>query len=116
MSRTAVVTGAVTGIGAAAAQALAADGWSVVLAGRRREPLEAVAATVGGLAVSTDVTDEASVRSLPKVAWLILILVFPVIGPVSWLIAGRPPRGPRVIQRQPRPRGPDDDPDFLKDL
>ena len=64
MSRTAVVTGAGTGIGAASARALAADGWSVVLAGRRREPLEAVAATVDGLAVPTDVTDEASVRAL----------------------------------------------------
>ena len=64
MSRTAVVTGAGTGIGAASARALAADGWSVVLAGRRREPLEEVGATVGGLAVPTDVTDEASVRAL----------------------------------------------------
>ena len=61
-------------------------------------------------------TDEASVRSLPKVAWLILILLFPVIGPVAWLVAGRPPKGPRVLQQRPRPRGPDDDPDFLKDL
>ena len=64
MSRSAVVTGAGTGIGAAAVRALAADGWSVVLAGRRREPLEAVAAPVGGLVVPTDVTDEASVRAL----------------------------------------------------
>ncbi|HEU5242190.1 MAG TPA: PLD nuclease N-terminal domain-containing protein, partial [Ornithinibacter sp.] len=51
-------------------------------------------------------THESAVRSLPKVAWLILILLFPVIGPVSWLIAGRPPKGPRVIRQQPRPRGP----------
>ena len=64
MSRTAVVTGAGSGIGAAAVQALAADGWSVVLAGRRQAPLEAVAGPVGGLVVPTDVTDEASVRAL----------------------------------------------------
>jgi NAD(P)-dependent dehydrogenase (short-subunit alcohol dehydrogenase family) len=64
MTRTAVVTGAGTGIGAATVRALAADGWSVVLAGRRREPLEEVAAAVGGLVVPTDVTDEASVRAL----------------------------------------------------
>ena len=38
------VTGAGSGIGAAAAQALAAEGAAVVLTGRRREPLEAVAA------------------------------------------------------------------------
>jgi NAD(P)-dependent dehydrogenase (short-subunit alcohol dehydrogenase family) len=61
---TAVVTGAGSGIGASCVTALAADGWSVVLAGRRREPLEAVAAAVGGLAVPTDVTDEDSVRAL----------------------------------------------------
>jgi NAD(P)-dependent dehydrogenase (short-subunit alcohol dehydrogenase family) len=64
MSRTAVVTGAGSGIGAATVAALVADGWSVVLAGRRREPLEAVAGTSGGLVVPTDVTDEASVRAL----------------------------------------------------
>jgi NAD(P)-dependent dehydrogenase (short-subunit alcohol dehydrogenase family) len=64
MSRIAVVTGAGSGIGAAAVQALAVDGWSVVLAGRRRAPLEEVAAAAGGLVVPTDVTDEASVRAL----------------------------------------------------
>ena len=64
MSRIAVVTGAGSGIGAASVAALAADGWSVVLAGRRREPLEEVAAPVDGLVVPTDVTDEASVRAL----------------------------------------------------
>ena len=61
-------------------------------------------------------TDDASVRGLPKVAWLILILLFPLVGPAAWLIAGRPPKGPRVLRQRPRPRGPDDDPDFLKDL
>ncbi|WP_232324352.1 SDR family NAD(P)-dependent oxidoreductase, partial [Variovorax sp. WDL1] len=39
-SRIAIVTGAGTGIGRAAALALLGDGWSVVLAGRRLEPLE----------------------------------------------------------------------------
>ena len=41
--RIAIVTGAGTGIGRAAALALLGDGWSVVLAGRRLEPLEQVA-------------------------------------------------------------------------
>jgi NAD(P)-dependent dehydrogenase (short-subunit alcohol dehydrogenase family) len=63
MARTAVVTGAGTGIGAATVDALRADGWSVVLAGRRREPLEQVA-SADDLVVPTDVTDEASVRAL----------------------------------------------------
>jgi NAD(P)-dependent dehydrogenase (short-subunit alcohol dehydrogenase family) len=67
--RVAVVTGGGSGIGAAVAHALAGDGWTVVLAGRRREALEAVAAGGSGLtgvpgAIPTDVTDEASVRSL----------------------------------------------------
>ncbi|WP_448628392.1 SDR family oxidoreductase [Geodermatophilus sp. URMC 64] len=63
----AVVTGAGSGIGAATALALAADGWRVVLAGRRLEALEAVAARgpAGRLhPVPTDVTDEAAVRAL----------------------------------------------------
>ena len=64
MRRVAVVTGAGSGIGAASVAALAADGWSVVLAGRRRDVLEEVAGPVGGLVVPTDVTDEASVSAL----------------------------------------------------
>ena len=67
--RTAVVTGAGSGIGAAVAHALAGEGWTVVLAGRRRDALEQVAARSGGLPgvldpFPADVTDEASVRAL----------------------------------------------------
>jgi NAD(P)-dependent dehydrogenase (short-subunit alcohol dehydrogenase family) len=67
--RIAVVTGAGSGIGAAVAHALAGEGWTVVLAGRRRDALEQVAAGGGGLPgvldpVPSDVTDEASVRAL----------------------------------------------------
>ena len=67
--RVAVVTGGGSGIGAAVAHALAGDGWIVILAGRRREALEAVVAGGSGLigvldAIPTDVTDGASVRSL----------------------------------------------------
>ncbi len=45
--RGAIVTGGGTGIGAACARRLAADGYGVVLSGRRREPLEDVAAALG---------------------------------------------------------------------
>jgi NAD(P)-dependent dehydrogenase (short-subunit alcohol dehydrogenase family) len=62
-----VVTGAGSGIGAAAAIALASDGWTVVLAGRRRRPLEELTAAHPDLAldsIPTDVTDEESVHNL----------------------------------------------------
>jgi NAD(P)-dependent dehydrogenase (short-subunit alcohol dehydrogenase family) len=71
MTKIAVVTGAGSGIGAAAATALASDGWTVVLAGRRRAPLDELAAAHPQLLldpISTDVTDEASVRNLFEVA------------------------------------------------
>jgi NAD(P)-dependent dehydrogenase (short-subunit alcohol dehydrogenase family) len=67
MSRIAVVTGAGTGIGSGAATALAAEGWLVVLAGRRPAPLRELAAAHPDLLldpVPTDVSDEDSVRKL----------------------------------------------------
>ncbi|HEX4076940.1 MAG TPA: SDR family oxidoreductase [Candidatus Acidoferrales bacterium] len=68
-SKIAIVTGAGSGIGKYAAVALARDGYTVVLAGRRKETLEAAALEVTqansrALVVPTDVTDPASVRQL----------------------------------------------------
>jgi len=67
-NKVAIVTGAGSGVGRAAAMALLKDGYSVVLAGRRLEPLEQVIAESGagarGKAISTDVSDPASVQGL----------------------------------------------------
>jgi NAD(P)-dependent dehydrogenase (short-subunit alcohol dehydrogenase family) len=65
MPRTAIVTGGGSGIGAAVAIALAADGWTVVIAGRREDALAATAAKAGTLdPIRADVTDEQDVRAL----------------------------------------------------
>jgi NAD(P)-dependent dehydrogenase (short-subunit alcohol dehydrogenase family) len=63
--KTAVVTGAGSGIGRAVARALLDDGWQVALAGRRAEALDETAAGYeGALAVPTDVSGEDSVKAL----------------------------------------------------
>jgi NAD(P)-dependent dehydrogenase (short-subunit alcohol dehydrogenase family) len=64
--RIAVVTGAGSGIGRAAAIALGRDGWTVALAGRRRDALDETAGLIGGesLVVPTDVANPASVAAL----------------------------------------------------
>ncbi|HEY5420528.1 MAG TPA: SDR family oxidoreductase, partial [Marmoricola sp.] len=62
--RTAVVTGASSGIGAATARALAGEGFRVFCAARREDRITALAEEIGGVAVACDVTDAASVAAL----------------------------------------------------
>jgi NAD(P)-dependent dehydrogenase (short-subunit alcohol dehydrogenase family) len=66
VTRVAVVTGAGSGIGRASAIALAQAGFAVVLAGRRREPLELAVAAAGpsSVAITCDVRDPASISAL----------------------------------------------------
>ena len=35
-------------------------------------------------------TPEAQVRNLPKLLWLLLVIVIPIVGGIAWLVAGRP--------------------------
>jgi hypothetical protein len=80
--------------------------------------------------LATSPRDE--VRVLPRLVWLLVMIVIPVLGVVGWLLLGRPVRRPRggggggIGRRLPRPSAPsgysggpvapDDDPDFLHKL
>ena len=59
--KTAVITGASSGIGAATARVLASDGFRVVLGARRLQRLEDLARELDGTAIPLDVTDPESV-------------------------------------------------------
>ncbi|MFE0413180.1 PLD nuclease N-terminal domain-containing protein [Streptomyces tendae] len=66
-------------------------------------------------------TKDADVRHMPKPLWAILVLLFPLVGSISWLIAGkkRQPAGSSPWQGGGGRRqwvAPDDNPDFLKSL
>lgn len=67
--RTVVITGASSGFGRGVALRLAAQGWNLVLAARRDEPLEQLAAECGNaVAVTTDVGNAGDVVKLGEVA------------------------------------------------
>jgi hypothetical protein len=76
-------------------------------------------------------TPDHEVRNLPKVGWIILIIIIPLVGGAAWLVAGRPQRSggsrvpwpstatagfPEHERQQPRTLGPEDDPDFLRQM
>ncbi len=65
MNKTAVITGAGSGVGAATARALAQQGWRVALVGRRREALEKTAAEIpGALVCPCDIGDADAVAAM----------------------------------------------------
>ncbi len=76
----------------------------------------AILAFVAYCFVDVSRTDRDEVRNLPKLAWVVVTLVFPVVGGVAWLVAGKP-KGQTGRGGQKRgPLGPDDDPDFLRGI
>ncbi|MFF0225959.1 PLD nuclease N-terminal domain-containing protein [Streptomyces sp. NPDC004629] len=69
-------------------------------------------------------TPEDEARHLPKIAWVFIILLFWIVGPIVWLAAGKV-RQPPVSGRTPsewhrnhrfEQVAPDDNPEFLKSL
>ncbi|MFI6867999.1 SDR family NAD(P)-dependent oxidoreductase [Nocardia sp. NPDC050406] len=74
-TRTAVVTGASSGIGEATARELAQQGYHVYVGARRVDRLEKLAAEIGGTALPLDVTDEESVRAFTDAIGEVNVLV-----------------------------------------
>lgn len=61
-------------------------------------------------------TDRRLTRGISKPAWIVVMVVLPVIGAALWFIFGRP-RGSRPAKQTFRhPTAPDDDPEFLRAL
>ncbi|GHG00936.1 MULTISPECIES: PLD nuclease N-terminal domain-containing protein [Streptomyces] len=63
-------------------------------------------------------TPEDEVKHLPKVVWVIIILLFWIVGPIVWLFAGKTRRAAARGGRAGRGGwvAPDDNPEFLKSL
>jgi len=78
-------------------------------------------------------TERSRVRTLPKLGWILLIVLVPIIGGIGWLVAGRPARdgvgdsgsfGPAIRRlggglsgaSPRRPLAPEDDPAFMRRL
>ena len=79
-----------------------------------------IALTVFALADCVQTQDD-KVRGVPKWAWIVLIVVIPWVGPLTWLFAGRERSWGRGSAggsgpRRDGPLAPDEDPDFLRKL
>lgn len=83
-------------------------------------------------------SEPSLVRNLPKLTWVLIVVIVPLAGGIAWLVAGRPEhataapgstrsrrrgsgrnastRGNSAAHREPPPMGPEDDPDFLRRL
>lgn len=61
-------------------------------------------------------TDGRLTRGISKPAWIIVMIVLPVLGAILWLLIGRPRGNSTVRQNYSHPTSPDDDPEFLRNL
>ena len=70
--------------------------------------------------VDVIVSDQEMCRNLPKMLWLVIVLILPDVGSLLWLILGRPQgrnRGFGVGQPEPmRATSPDDDEAFMQQV
>lgn len=61
-------------------------------------------------------TPRHRIRVLPKIAWIAVIVLLPIVGAGLWLGFGRVRAPKKGSQAQRRPSSPDDDPDFLRQV
>ncbi|MER5862410.1 PLD nuclease N-terminal domain-containing protein [Kitasatospora sp. NPDC002040] len=62
-------------------------------------------------------TPEKEVKHLPKVVWVIIVLLFPLVGSIAWLAIGKQRGALRAPGRATGPQvAPDDNPEFLASL
>ena len=71
-------------------------------------------------------TEEALMRNMPKIFWLIVVIILPTVGSFAWLLLGRPTsagylpgdttKRPPLPKRSSRPIGPEDSPAFIAEI
>lgn len=61
-------------------------------------------------------TDKHLTRGISKTAWIVVMVVLPVVGAALWFIIGRPRGSSPAPQSYTHTTAPDDDPDFLRNL
>ncbi|MEZ2388434.1 PLD nuclease N-terminal domain-containing protein [bacterium RCC_150] len=61
-------------------------------------------------------TDHRYTRGISKPAWIVVMILLPILGAILWFLFGRPYGNRAVAQPLSHPTAPDDDPDFLRNL